>query len=209
MREKGDKLLQVVMINLLLKASIFPSVFQSALWPRGGHIQPAKGPYIFLHPATIPLNPLQSSKASATLTCTLIVHAHTHTWEHVRGSHSTLSPPSLLRHPHQVIYFHRAASSNLFCVYRPWPDQPLWRNVMFTVRLPPPTGIVPQQIHGQGSRPPQTLRHIIPPTPASSTVRESHWLHRENFSQRCEYNRELLYPQENTQTKKGPYIADT
>lgn len=55
-----------------------PQCSQGALWPPGGHNQPATGPYILLHPVTVPLNPLPSSKASATLTCAHAVHAHTH-----------------------------------------------------------------------------------------------------------------------------------
>lgn len=150
MREKGDKLLQVVMINHLLKAGIFPSVFRVHSDPEGvtsnlqkGHTSSSTLPPSLLTPYSLQ-RPLPHSHAH-------ILYMHTHTWEHVWGAHSTLSPPSLLLHPHQVIYFHRAASSNLFCVYRPWPDQPLWRNVMFTVRLPPPIGIMPQQIHAQGA----------------------------------------------------------
>lgn len=52
MGAEEDKLLQVAMINHLLKKRHLPPCLPGALWPWGGHNQPAKGPYILLHPAT-------------------------------------------------------------------------------------------------------------------------------------------------------------
>jgi len=124
MRKKGDKLLQVAMINHLLKGDIFPSVSRVHSDPEGVTTNLPRG---HTSSSTLPphlsslLTPyrLQRPLPHEPLTHVHILYMRAHTRAHSSLSARSLSP---LRCPHQVICFHRAASSNLFCVYRPWPD---------------------------------------------------------------------------------------
>lgn len=79
----------------------------------------------------------------------------------------------------------------------------MWRNAMVTLRLPPPAAIMPQTNLWRGI----CLSAVDPslhcsPDPSEKRdqpVRDSHGLHREKFPRGCEYGREPLCPQQNTE----------
>lgn len=113
MREEGDDLLQVVMINHQLRAGIFPSAPRVHSDPVGVTTNLQQGYTSF---STLPPSLLTPYRLQRPLPRSHVRMLYMHT---LMRTHSTLSPSSLLLHPHQVIYFHHTASCNLFCVYRP------------------------------------------------------------------------------------------
>lgn len=182
------------------------------LTPRGS--QPTCKGAIHPLPPCHPLNPLRASKASATRdtrTCAHIVHAHTHTHTHIgtclRSTFHNLSSFSAATPTSSHLFPLRSFQQPVPClpaVTRPafveecdgHFEAPTTRSNDAT------TNLWKGDLSAVDPAP-----HYSPPNPtfwrASSTVRGSHWLHRKNFPQRCEYNRELLYPQQNTQTQRG------
>lgn len=205
MREKGDKLLQVAVVNHLLKGDIFPRGKMSpqrALWPRGGHNQPAKGPYILLHPTTALSSLLTPYRLQRTLpleTLTDCTRTHTHIphtllrllllYTRIRSSVSTVQLPATCS-----VFTGRDQTAFV----KEWDghfEAPTTRSHNTTTNLSTVWPVC-------RSRPRSTLYPKLTIFRKTSlTIRDSQCLHRENFPQGCVKTAESCYiHSKNTQT---------